>query len=67
MINDLARTAYDAYGASVEWKNYQGLPMPTFEDLPPRIKDAWVAATLATVAAVEARTMRAVRDLVGVS
>lgn len=48
MVNDkqykLARLAYAAYGSHVGWKNYQGDRMPYFEDLTPKIKEAWQAS-----------------------
>ena len=43
--NAYARSAYLAYSRATDFKNYQGLPMPIFDDLPPTIKAAWVAAT----------------------
>lgn len=49
----LAREAYHAYGSVTDFKNYQGLPMPKWEDLTPKIRDAWVAAA-ARVAALTA-------------
>jgi hypothetical protein len=49
----LAITAYQAYGESVGWKNYQGLPMPRWDDLPPTIKQAWLDAADAVKAAVQ--------------
>lgn len=39
-----AEAAYAAYGAVTDYKNYQGKPMPEFEDLPPQIRQAWDAA-----------------------
>lgn len=39
-----AKEAYLAYGQTTDFKNYQGLPMPRWEDLTPRIKEAWIAA-----------------------
>lgn len=45
-IETLARGAYDAYGGVTDHKNYQGLPMPTWEDLPAKIREAWLAAAL---------------------
>lgn len=36
--------AYMAYGEKVGGKNYQGLPMPAWENLTPLIRDAWEAA-----------------------
>lgn len=49
-IYRVARIAYDAYGAVTDHKNYQGLPMPPFDDLTPRIKEAWRLACLAVLA-----------------
>lgn len=43
-IEKLAREAYDAYGATTDHKNYQGLPMPTWGALPEKIQAAWRAA-----------------------
>lgn len=37
--------AYDEYGDFVEWKNYAGHPMPKWEDLPEKIRGAWIAAS----------------------
>ena len=48
-ITELAEKAYAAYGAVTDHKNYQGLPMPAWADLPPKIQEAWRAATSATV------------------
>ncbi|WP_414755573.1 hypothetical protein [Anabaena sp. CCY 9910] len=45
----LAQIAYHAYGKTTDFKNYQGLPMPEFEALPEKIKEAWIAATQAVV------------------
>ena len=39
----LARLAYDRYGTVTEYKNYQGNPMPKWEELPAKIQEAWVA------------------------
>ena len=43
-ILNIARQAYNAYGKSTDFKNYQGLPMPDFDSLPDSVKCAWVAA-----------------------
>jgi hypothetical protein len=40
----LAQEAYKAYGGVTDWKNYQGLPMPKWEDLTPTIQEAWRTA-----------------------
>jgi hypothetical protein len=39
-----ARIAYTAYGRKTDFKNFMGDPMPTFDDLPETIRDAWIAA-----------------------
>lgn len=43
----LAKLAYQAYGESTGGKNFQGNPMPQWEDLGEKIQTAWVAATTA--------------------
>lgn len=44
---DLAKLAYHAYGQNTDFKNFQGNPMPQWEDLPDRIKEGWIAAAKA--------------------
>lgn len=46
-LEDLARKAYTAYGQATGGKNYQGLPMPAFDDLGDTIQHAWKAAVQA--------------------
>ena len=41
--------AYAAYGDIVDYKNYQGLPMPTWNELPEKIRAAWRAAAQAVL------------------
>lgn len=44
MINDVmsfGEYAYQVYGNSVEWRNFQGNPMPLWEDLSDAIREAW--------------------------
>lgn len=41
---ELAKAAYQAYGETTNFKNYQGNPMPAWEDLGATIQDAWIAA-----------------------
>lgn len=41
----LARQSYYAYGATTGFKNYQGLPMPEWEALTDKIREAWGAAS----------------------
>jgi len=39
-----AQVGYEAYGDSVEWKNYMGVPMPQWEVLSDKVKVAWAVA-----------------------
>ena len=39
-----AKSAYNAYGEVTGFRNYAGLPMPAWEDLTPKIQEAWRAA-----------------------
>lgn len=41
---DIAASSYRAYAASTGNKNFQGNPMPTWDELPRRIQIAWEAA-----------------------
>ncbi len=43
-VPSLAKNAYHAYGSVTDWKNYAGLPMPAWADLPAKIRAAWEAA-----------------------
>lgn len=43
----LAMKGYESYGKVTNFKNYQGLPMPTWDALPEKIKEAWMAAASA--------------------
>lgn len=51
----MARKAYHAYGVVTEFRNYKGDPMPKFDELPPKIQEAWVgfAARVAVGGTVE--------------
>lgn len=40
----IAPLAYNAYGSVTGFKNYQGQPMPSFDQLPETIKQAWERA-----------------------
>ncbi|MEH1790003.1 MAG: hypothetical protein V7L23_31665 [Nostoc sp.] len=44
---ELAKIGYQSYGQSTDFKNYQGLPMPAWDDLPEHIQVAWMAAVTA--------------------
>lgn len=48
-MGELGKVAYLAYGDVTGWKNYQGLPMPTWANLPQGIRDAWNAAARAVL------------------
>jgi hypothetical protein len=41
---DIAASAYRAYAVSTGNKNYQGNPMPTWDELPQAIRTAWESA-----------------------
>jgi hypothetical protein len=43
---ELAKNAYLQYGSVTDMKNYQGNPMPDFENLPDKIKEAWKLAAI---------------------
>ena len=43
----LANMAYLAYGQVTDHKNFRGEPMPDFDDLPDKIRSAWVNAVKA--------------------
>ncbi len=47
MSEILAKKAYLAYGQTTDFKNYQGLPMPEWENLPEGIQQAWCNAAIA--------------------
>lgn len=40
----LAQKMYHAYGETTDFKNFQGTPMPPWEELPEGIRKAWIAA-----------------------
>lgn len=42
-IEEAAKEAYRKYGDKAEWKNFQGNPMLSWEDLPENTKDNWRA------------------------
>lgn len=43
---NMAKAAYHAYGSVTDFKNYQGLPMPEWEMLTDKIREAWRSAAL---------------------
>ena len=44
---ELGRIGYDAYGDVADWKNYEGKPMPSWNELPEDIRVKWTAAAKA--------------------
>jgi hypothetical protein len=42
-LRAVAQQAYEAYENAAGWKNYQNLPMPQWEELPPNIQQYWCA------------------------
>lgn len=40
----MAKLAYGAYGQTTGFKNFQGNPMPNWDDLGETIQGAWIAA-----------------------
>ena len=52
----LAEVAYEAYGKTTDFKNYQGFPMPSFAELPDKIQIAWCSAALAIKSSVLRKT-----------
>ena len=42
----LEEKLYRAYGASAQWRNFKGDPMPKWEGLPPHIKRHWQAVAV---------------------
>jgi hypothetical protein len=55
----LAKQAYAAYGSVTDHKNYQGLPMPQWEDLTPKIRQAWRVSILRVADVIREETRRA--------
>lgn len=49
----MAKLAYAAYGQSTDFKNYQGNPMPGWDDLGEPIQAAWEAAADAVASYLE--------------
>ncbi|GEM_PF-3452032 len=49
----IAPIAYNAYGSVVGFKNYQGHPMPSFDQLPETIKQAWEVAARTVAEALQ--------------
>lgn len=52
-LTALAREMYEAYGGYTDWKNFQGNPMPQWNELPERIQKAWETAAQASKPVIE--------------
>lgn len=48
---DDAEIAYTAYAVHQHWQQVPGAALPTWANLPQALKDAWIAATTALLAA----------------
>ena len=48
-VENMAHGAYQTYGKSTNFKDFQGNPMPTWEQLPVTIQEAWRNAVLSVV------------------
>lgn len=51
----LGQIAYNAYGEVTNFKNFQGNPMPVFDELPEIIQTAWQKAAEKIVEITEAK------------
>ena len=49
---NLARIGYEAYGDAASWQNYEGKPMPQWDELPIHIREKWGAAARAIALAI---------------
>ena len=51
----LAQIGYDAYSKAVGGKAFNGDPLPDFADIPTKIKDAWLDASISIALEVRQR------------
>ncbi|HEY6021581.1 MAG TPA: hypothetical protein VIY48_17440 [Candidatus Paceibacterota bacterium] len=42
LVANTAHILYNEYGSSAEWKNFQGNPMPMWEELPIPTREHWI-------------------------
>jgi hypothetical protein len=61
-LKERAEAAYNAYGQSVDFKNYEGKAMPTWDALPQRIQQAWAMAVKETLSLELTDDERAIID-----
>ena len=62
VVTHLARCAYDAYGHSTGWKNFQGNPMPEWADLGESVQHAWRAAAYEVARVAGAEIVQCAKD-----
>jgi hypothetical protein len=58
----LAKAAYEDYANYTDWKNYQGMAMPQWDDLPDYIQKAWCCAASAVTFEV-LRDVKAAKEM----
>jgi hypothetical protein len=58
----LGQVGYEAYADAQQWKNYQGLPIPAWEQVRSDIKAAWEVGAEAVIDAWENRHTAAQED-----
>ena len=44
VLDELGRTAFEAYAHNTEWRSVHGEPLPNWDDVPDRVQTAWRAA-----------------------
>jgi len=50
-LQTIAQQAYEAYGTSLSWTNFQGGPLPQWDDLPELVQSAWVRGSYSAILA----------------
>jgi len=54
-MEDLGRIAFIAYCKVMNNRTYDDKPIPAYDDLPDKVKEAWQAAGLAATTAIDVR------------
>ena len=52
----VARKGYEAYGDFVDWRNFAGLMLPQWHELPEKERNAWITASCAIAAELVRRS-----------
>lgn len=60
----LEERLYRAYGASAQWRNFKGDPMPSWGSLPPHIKRHWQAVAVETQNFAREAMVETIKDMV---